>query len=127
MAYRVHTYSDFMRWIAQPTVKPGHLDGPGNSKVKSPMDLMFIHKDRWERINQRSYRNTQEEKARLNSFMDKFVEVGEMVKNRALIRTMLERVHYEIPKRPMEARRIQNYKQFLANSLLIIEAAYGKS
>ena len=88
---------------------------------------MFIHKDRWERINQRSYRNTQEEKARLNSFMDKFVEVGEMVKNRALIRTMLERVHYEIPKRPMEARRIQNYKQFLANSLLIIEAAYGKS
>ena len=121
------TYADFLRWISQPTVKPGQLEAPGSSSVKAPMDLMFIHKDRWERFNQRSFRSTNEEKQRLNSFMDKFIEVGEMVKNRALIRTMLERVHYDIPRRPLEARRIQNYKQFLANSLIIIEEAYGKS
>ena len=91
------------------------------------MDLMFIHRDRWERLNQRSYRNTQEEKIRLNVFMEKFLEIGELVKNRKLIRTMLKRVNFDIPKRPIEARRIQNYKQFLANTLLIIEAAYGES
>ena len=86
---------------------------------------MFIHPDRWARLNDRAYRNTEEEKRRLNNFMEKWLEISELVRNRTKIRRLLEKVGYDIPKKPIEARRIMGFKQFLANVILIIEKVYG--
>ena len=89
------------------------------------MDIMFVHPRRWERLNDRAYKNTQEEKRRLNNFMERWLEVGELIKNRTKIRRLLEKVGYEIPRRPIEARRVMGFKQCLANIILIIEKVYG--
>ena len=124
-AWKIHNYADFMRWIGQPTGTPGSLNGPGLTKAKAPMDIMFIHPKRWEKMNDRSYRNTNEEKIRLNQFMEKFLETGELVKNRLFIRNLLRKVDYKIPDQPIEVRRVSNFKQFLANVLLIIEQVYN--
>ena len=89
------------------------------------MDLMFVHPKRWAKFNSRSYRNTEEEKRRLNRYMEQFVEPMELIKNKEIIRKMLRTVGFEIPARPIEARRISSYKHFLANVLAIIDAAYS--
>ena len=90
------------------------------------MDIMFTHPKRWEKFNARAFKNTKEEKIRLNQFMEKFLEVGELVKNRNFIRKLLRRVDFKIPDKPIETRRIMNFKQFLANILLIIEEVYDE-
>ena len=88
------------------------------------MDLMFVHPARWARLNDRAYRNTEEEKRRLNGHMEKFLEPSELIRNKEMIRSMLRVVRYKMPTKPVEARRVSGYKQFLANVLLIIDAAY---
>ena len=100
------------------------LNGPGLTKAKAPMDIMFIHPKRWEKFSARAYRNTNEERIRLNQFMEKFLETGELVKNRKFIRNLLKKVDYQIPDQPIEVRRVANFKQFLANVLLIVEQVY---
>ena len=123
-AYKIHSYADFLRWIGQPTGRPGSLNGPGLTKANAPMDIMFIHPKRWEKFNAKAFKNTHEEKIRLNQFMEKFLEVGELVNNRRFIRKLLQRVDYKIPVKPIEVRRVTGFKQFLANALLIIEEVY---
>ena len=86
---------------------------------------MYIHPRRWEKFNAKAFKNTHEEKIRLNQFMEKFLEVGELVNNRQFIRKLLQRVDYKIPEKPIEVRRVMGFKQFLANVLLIIEDVYG--
>ena len=103
------------------------LNGPGLTKANAPMDIMFIHRKRWDKFNARAYKNTHEEKVRLNQMMEKFLEVGELVKNRKFIRKLLAKVDFKIPEKPIEARRVNNFKQFLANILLIIEDVYEDS
>ena len=90
------------------------------------MDLMFIHPKRWARLNDRAYRNTEEEKRRLNALMEKFLEPSELIRNKEMIRSMLRVVKFKIPNKAVEARRVIGYKQFLANILLIIDEAYGQ-
>ena len=122
----MHNYADFLRWISQPTGRAGTLNGPGLTKVDIQMDLMFVHPLRWARLNDRAYRNTEEEKRRLNAHMEKFLEPSELIRNREMIRSMLRVVKYKMPNRPIEARRVSGYKQFLANVWLIINEAYGE-
>ena len=81
---------------------------------------------RWARLNDRAYRNTEEEKRRLNAHMEKFLEPSELIRNREMIRSMLRVVKYKMPNRPIEARRVSGYKQFLANVWLIVNEAYGE-
>ena len=56
--------------------------------------------------------------------MEKWLEPTELIKNRDLIKKMLTSVSYKMPTKIVEARRVMNYKQFLANVLLIIQAVY---
>ena len=125
--YRIHNYADFLRWISQPTGRSGSLNGPGLTKVEIQMDLMFIHPKRWARLNDRAYRNTEEEKRRLNAHMEKFLEPSELIRNKEMIRNMLRVVKFKIPNKAVEARRVIGYKQFLANILIIIDEAYGQT
>ena len=124
--WKIHTYANFLDWIQEPTGRAGVLSGPGNTRPTVTQDLMFVHEKRWEKLNDRAYKNTNEERARCCRYMDKFLEIDQLIQNRRMIRKMLRRVAFQIPDQPMEARRVTNYKQFLANVLIIIEAAYSE-
>ena len=55
--------------------------------------------------------------------MDRLLEPSELLVNAKMMDSMLKSVNYKLPKQPIPAHKVKSWKEFLANIVLIMEAA----